>query len=175
MEILRYPLKLVPEFYGKQATELQNATWPEGDSSIITPFQEKLDAEGAMAFFAIHHELLGYAELFPRTIYCENGPLQVWGLASVCVAKSSQGSGIGKTLVKACFQEVDHRKEVCLFQTMVPGFYDKLGCRIIDNTIINHKNQETPDKNPFWDDFIMIYPASYDWPEGTIDLNGLGY
>ena len=64
---------------------------------------------------------------------------------------------------------------VALFQTAIPSFYQKLGARIIENKFINSKNKKEPESNPWWDRYIMIYPASYAWPTGIIDLNGGGY
>ena len=65
--------------------------------------------------------------------------------------------------------------EVVLFQTGVPGFYEKLGARCVSNRFVNSTNSEDPEVNPWWDEHIMIYPSTCDWPEGTIDLLGPGY
>jgi len=177
MEILTYQLDQVPEALAKASTALERVTWPEsfvtedGSPTIFPP-----KPRGSMAFFAIDAELVGYAEIFPRTIFTSEGALTVWGLGSVCVTANRQGAGIGRKVVEACFKAVDKMENsISLFQTGVPGFYHKLNCREVNNRITNSQNKENPEKNPFWDDHIMIYPANYPWPEGDIDLNGKGY
>lgn len=180
MEILQIPNTEVPENLALAAIALEYATWP------VKPLSQKTEAEqietyrnrskDRQAFFALEEKLLGYAEIFPRVIHTQSGSLKIMGLGSVCVSIESRGTGIGKQLVEACFRAVDTGKtEVCLFQTGVPDFYTKLHCKLVGNTFVNRTNQAEPDKNPFWDDHVMIYPADYPWPSGIIDLNGKGY
>jgi hypothetical protein len=88
---------------------------------------------------------------------------------------------LGLEIVTAAFKKLEEfQLDVCLFQTGVPGFYEKLGARTIANPITNHRypNQRQvndADANPFWDESVMIYPATADWPSGVIDLGGAGY
>lgn len=177
MEILKYLLNEVPEDLSEASTALEKATWPEsfetpdGSPPVFPP-----KPEGSMAFFAMDDGLQGYAEIFPRTIFTQEGPLQIWGLGSVCVDANCRGAGIGRKVVEACFAEVDQKENaVSLFQTGVPGFYEKLNCKEVGNQFTNSKDPEHPDKNPFWDDHVMIYPSEHTWPDGPIDLNGKGY
>lgn len=180
MEILQIPNTEVPLGLALQALALEYATWSENPPSQKSK-TEQIDhyrnrSEGRQAFFAQDEKLLGYAEIFPRTIHTESGSMEIMGLGSVCVAQESRGAGIGRKIVEACFKAVDESSiAVCLFQTGVPGFYEKLNCKLVLNKFVDKTHLTDPDKNPFWDDFTMIYPASYDWPEGSIDLNGKGY
>lgn len=177
MNIQQYALNDIPEGLSKAINILQRNTWPE---AIWEPENGEIPAylevrPGTQAFVATDEQLLGYAEIFPRIMYSDHKPMEVWGLASVCVAKESQGLGIGRKVVEACFKAVDQAHSVCLFQTTVPGFYEKLNCRKVENRIVNNTDPTNPETNPFWDEHIMIYPATFDWPAGTIDLNGRGY
>ena len=170
------PLDQVPEDLAKASLALELATWPEAvEASGEDGPAFVVKRPGAIAFFAMDTELLGYAEVFPRTIFSEDGPMETWGLGSVCVTKERQGEGIGRKIVEACFQEVDRHKGVSLFQTGVPGFYEKLNCEAVHNRFINKLDKEQPEANPFWDEYVMIYPKGAKWPTGTIDLNGKGY
>lgn len=177
MRILQYALEAVPAELTEAINSLQQATWPEAiwepENDEIPAYLEK--RPGTRAFIAMDDRLLGYAEIFPRTMYTDNGGLEVWGLASVCVAKASQGLGIGRKIVEACFAQVDAARGVCLFQTTLPGFYQKLNCRLVNNKFVNRTDTKSPNENPFWDEYIMIYPSGFHWPSGTIDLNGRGY
>ena len=65
--------------------------------------------------------------------------------------------------------------EVVLFQTGVPEFYEKLGARCVSNRFVNSTNSAAPEANQWWNEHVMIYPNSFDWPDGTIDLLGPGY
>ncbi len=180
MEIRQIPNAEVADSLALEALALEYATWQEkpatelSEAEQITRYRKR--SEGRQAFFAYDKKLLGYAEIFPRTIYTETGSLQVMGLGSVCVDMANRGLGLGRQIVEACFKAVDQSSvDVCLFQTGVPGFYEKLNCQLVRNRFVNKRDTENTEKNPFWDDYTMIYPASYHWPNGTIDLNGKGY
>lgn len=180
MEILQIPNTEVPDSLALQALALEYATWPEKPPSQKSKAEQiatyRNRSEGRQAFFAQGEKLLGYAEIFPRTIHTESGSLEVMALGSVCVDLESRGSGLGRKIVEACFRAIDKSSiPVCLFQTGVPGFYEKLNCRLVHNRFVNKTSLDDPDKNPFWDDYTMVYPASYSWPKGNIDLNGKGY
>jgi len=76
--------------------------------------------------------------------------------------------------MRETFKLVDSGEFSCsLFQTCVPSFYERLGARVITNRIVNSLGAD-PEARPFWDPTIMVYPKTYDWPEGTIDLLGRG-
>ena len=67
-----------------------------------------------------------------------------------------------------------------LFQTGVPRFYAKLGCRLLHGSrfpVVNStgKGSDAKRRAGFWDASVMVYPALAQLPEGTIDLLGPGY
>jgi hypothetical protein len=64
---------------------------------------------------------------------------------------------------------------VSLFQTSARGFYEKLGARVVENDFCNRLDEEDPEGNPWNEPYAMIYPGTYDWPDGIIDINGARY
>ena len=87
-----------------------------------------------------------------------------------------RGKGLGASIVKSAFARIDaNQYHFCIFQMGVPRFYEKLGCKVIENKIINSNNQEDPNANPFWEEYAMIYPATFLWSSGTIDLLRPGF
>ena len=159
---------------------LMNLTWPDDDT-------EKSVDEKVAGFFEDHSEkicyclyqnkeLVGYAESIPLTIKIENNWLTVLGLGGLNVHPGWRRQGFGGVIVGAVFKRIDASEyPFCLFQTGIPHFYEKLGCRVIENKFINSNDREDPYKNPFWDDYAMIYPATADWPSGTVDLLRKGF
>jgi len=113
---------------------------------------------------------------FTRMIKTERGPMEVMALSCVCVAPERRGEGLGKAVVLEAFRRVDDGKfAVSLFQTSVRGFYEKLGARVVENRFCNRLDNDDPEGNPWMEPYAMIYPASFDWPDGTIDINGPRY
>ena len=155
---------------------LQNSVWPSDEDvdsqcdrflerSAIRPRQELIIAQDG-------ESLIAGAEIFSRTIICQNQAYDVGCLAGVCVLPQRQGEGLGKAIVQKVFSLIDTREfQVFLFQTEIPQFYLKLGAQVIKNRFIDGQSTQ-PFDNPWWDDTVMIYPTSYNWPEGVIDLNG---
>lgn len=108
----------------------------------------------------------------PRRIHTAQGPLDVLALASVKTHPDVRGRGLGRAVVQAALAYVDSGVfGVSLFQTGVPDFYRKLGCRLVNNRFTNSRGAD-PQAVPWWENNIMIYPASYSWPQGDIDLAG---
>ena len=97
-------------------------------------------------------------------------------LSGVCVLPSYQGKGLGAEIVRRTFGRI-HGGEfgVSLFQTTIPAFYKKLDATLVTNRFVNSRNKKDPDANPWNDEWVMMYPRTYSWPQGTIDLNGPGY
>lgn len=127
---------------------------------------------------------LAVSGIFAREILTPRGALTVQGLAGVCSAPELRGGGLGRAVTRAAFAEVDRGAyPLSLFQTGVPDFYVKLGARLVHNPFVNSRFDPTdPNQSgrgsrdqPWWSPHVMIYPARYDWPEGEIDLLGLGY
>lgn len=124
---------------------------------------------------------IAHALIFHREIYFEDsvveklGTENVLALAGVCTEVSRRGLGLGAMVVQEAFKHVGNDAPVCLFQTGVPEFYEKLGGRVVTNKFINRQNEISPEENPWWDSVVMIYPSRFRWPGETVDLNGAGY
>lgn len=121
---------------------------------------------------------------FPREIRTPRGPLTVLALAGVCSVPERRGDGLGRAITRAAFADVDSgRYPVSLFQTNVPDFYAKLGARVVTNPFVNSRFDPNDPaqagrgtrEQPWWSTHAVIYPATYAWPDGEIDLQGLGY
>ena len=143
---------------------------PMPDPADVT---EKWQAQSSTHFVVSDNDsVLAHARIFPRQIFTSQGAFNVGALASVCVHPDYRGRGWGADVVRAALDYLPEIKlEIALFQTGVPQFYEKLGCRLIENRF--HNNGDYDDV--FWDDCAMIYPANSAWPDGEINLNGSGY
>jgi predicted N-acetyltransferase YhbS len=119
---------------------------------------------------------VAHALTFERPVTTNAREVSVMALSGVCVFPSYQGRGLGAEIVRRGFGRI-HVGEfaVSLFQTTIPAFYEKLGATLVPNRFVNSRNKNHPDANPWHDDSVMIYPKSYAWPVGPIDLNGPGY
>jgi predicted N-acetyltransferase YhbS len=121
--------------------------------------------------------VIAHAAAWPQTIGTSQGEMTIVALAQVCTDPAARGRRLGQAVVRAVFDLVDHGPfEHSLFQTShkVRPFYEKLGCGLVTNPIVNSLADD-PTANPFWDDIAMRYPAAKPWPEGEIDLRGPGY
>ena len=104
------------------------------------------------------------------------GSLEVMGLGAVCVREDFRGNNYGKDVVIKSFNRIVRGEfDVALFQTEIPGFYKRYGAKTIENNFYNSQNSIESVTNPWQYPHIMIYPCSFNWPEGEIDLNGVGY
>ena len=164
---------------------LLNSVWPYKDKTIsevtnnwISEITQSEEAENYNTHFVIWVTItaIAHAKIFSLEIYTKNGSIKIAALASVCVSPNYRNKGLGEIVTKSAF---DYAKQssfpASLFQTAIPEFYKKLGSKMVNNKFINSKNEKDPQKNPFWDKCIMIYPAEYNWSESIIDLNGQGY
>jgi predicted N-acetyltransferase YhbS len=169
---------------------LVNSVWPTPDKALTELVQELRGSGREMAaigsektsearlHFVVWEEdrAIAHAVTFPREISTPRAALSAMGLASVCVDPDRRGQGLGAAVARSAFQLVDGGSfPLSLFQTGVPGFYIKLGARTVTNRFVNSANAADPERNPWWEKYVMIYPAHYAWPEGTVDLNGPGY
>jgi predicted N-acetyltransferase YhbS len=121
--------------------------------------------------------VIAHAAAWPRTIGTSDGEMTVLALAQVCTDPTRRGERLGQAVVRAAFDLVDHGPfPHSLFQTSqnVRPFYEKLGACLVTNRIVNSLADD-PQKNPFWDEVVMRYPAAKPWPSGEIDLRGPGY
>ena len=152
--------------------------WPPAEDARPIDMMEKLaewKARGSTHFIIrgnAANPIVAHSMIFKREIFTEAGPLTVGALAGVCSHPDFRGQGLGAAVARAALDYLPELGvEVSLFQTGVPEFYEKLGGRAIENNIYNGDNPEPP----FWSEYAIIYPASYAWPNGPIDLNGVGY
>jgi predicted N-acetyltransferase YhbS len=119
---------------------------------------------------------VAHALTFERPVITAEGQISVMALSGVCVLPNYQGRGLGAEIVRRTFGRIHGGEfDVSLFQTTIPAFYEKLGAIAVTNRFVNSKNRNHPDENPWHDERIMIYPSSYSWPDGQIDLNGPDY
>jgi len=169
----------------RQIVALTSKVWPDSSKTFEQRMQfilkaaESADPEQyeSKRFLVWEDGMVtAHARTFSRRIFVDDEPRDVLALASVCTAENARGRGLGKLVVTAAFSQVDQGLFECsLFQTGVPEFYERLNCRIIENKIVDRTNVNAPQAYPFRDEFAMVYPATIDWPQGTIDLNGKGY
>jgi predicted N-acetyltransferase YhbS len=172
----------------QQIAELLCETWPDHDSGVEdrVRFIERLAEEDrkrdrmmpSPRRYVLWEDNRAevHAYTFERTVETSAGPLSVMALAGVAVAKGRRGQGLGRAVVRQAFSRVDSGEfVVSLFQTGVPDFYRKLDSRVIENRFVNSLSRADPDGNPWADEYVMIYPSRFAWPEGVIDLKGRGY
>ena len=173
----------------RQATRivaLTNSTWPQTDKTVSEIVQELLrnanlpaspvTSESSRFVIWGGERVVAHANVFVRRIYFGAGEMDVLALAGVCTDPEVRGQGMGVAVVRRAFEKLAALNlTVCLFQTGVASFYEKLGARKIENQFVNRANAADPMANPWWDKTIMIYPTDADWPEDKIDLGGTGY
>ncbi|MDF2439641.1 MAG: hypothetical protein JWN98_625 [Abditibacteriota bacterium] len=158
---------------------LTRTVWPPAADAAPPDIQRTIEgwqAQSTAHFRIEQSEVLAYARLFPRVITSTQGPLTVGALAAVCVHPDYRGQGWGAEVVRAAFAFLPEMgATIALFQTGVPHFYEKLGARRITNCFYNGTRADLRNKSPWWDPYVMIYPATFAFPEGDIDLGGGGF
>ena len=117
------------------------------------------------------------ATVRPRKVKTTRGHETIAGLCDVISHPEVRGCGYAKEVMHAVFSTVDHGEfSFSLFQTAgARGFYEKLRCKVVDNSIVNSCNIEDPTSNPFWEPWVMGYAGAGELPKGEIDLLGAGY
>ena len=121
--------------------------------------------------------IVANANLHPRRMLTSRGSELVGGLCAVVSHPDVRGRGFGKAVVRAAFDHVDiGEHSFALFQSRADarGFYEKLGCHVVDSPVVNSRSSESPRANPFWEQWVMSYSVN-DMPEGEIDILGPGY
>ena len=167
--------------------ELLVRVWPTSQKNVDVRLQQMLDMghdyrgtdEQAPRSFLLREDgrVLAHSAIIPRTIGTSQGELTIAGLARVCTGPDQRGRGLGALIVQPVFDLVDQGVfAFSLFQTApeVKPFYEKLGCAVIDNPVVNSLADDMHD-SPFWDRVVMRYPNGPGWPAGEIDLRGPGY
>ena len=184
-DVIEYFQTEITEAQARQIVALTNKVWPDSQKTIDQRLQfilgssesEAPEERESLRFVVWENGVaIAHARTFRRTVYVGDRALDVLALAGVCTDDTARGRGLGALVVKKAFEQVDRQEfEFSLFQTGVPEFYKKLNCQLIQNKIIDRTNFADPENNPFWDRFVMTYPADQVWPEGVVDLNGKGY
>lgn len=156
---------------------LKQQVWPKGAPDINGAIKRFLDSERPEierhVLVIEEGALRGYAKFSTRFVTIGSKIVHNMALASVCVDPNYRGAGVGSRMVRNAFGHVDNGTFDCsFFQTGVPGFYEKLGARRVVNRFYNSLNG---DENPWWDPYVMLYPASYPLSGEPIDLMGKGY
>jgi GNAT superfamily N-acetyltransferase len=171
---------------------LWTSIWPPEDEPLTEEFiqrtaRETLDKmrepapspEQRRRVFAIFDdgEPVAASLVEAREVVTCRGPVTVAALAGVATRPDRRGRGLGRAVVEAVFDLVDRGDFGCsLFQTSneVLPFYEKLGARQVHNRF-HDSTADDPDADPFWDDVRVVYPATYDWPDGPVDTRGPGW
>lgn len=166
---------------------LMASTWPKPEKDAAfraarliqlgaeLPGPERLASRSWVLFDG--DRCIAHSAMQPREIAIAGQPLWIMGLGAVCTDGSRRGQGLGARVVRAAFEMIDQGVvRYSLFQTsnQVRPFYERLGCCRVTNRVFN-STAEDPEANPFWDEVVMRYPDGPGWPEGPIDLRGLGY
>jgi len=130
----------------------QRKTISEVVKDRILEIKKRNDENTFCTHFVIwkNKKAIAYAKIFPREIFMKQGSIKVAALASVGVDPNHRKNGLGAFVTKNVFEFVKQSSfPVSLFQTAVPGFYEKLDSKIVHNKFVNSKNEKDPQKNPF--------------------------
>lgn len=157
---------------------LNSTVWPpnpDAPAIEMTPVSERPDRYTVAV--ELEGRIVAAAEGFTREVSCGDRRMKILALCGVCTLPECRGRGYGAIVVKKVLELMDKGGyEAALWQTGVPDFYVKLGACEVGNKFCNSLHPNDKAKNPFWDKNIMLYPANCkNWPDGTIDLRGLGY
>lgn len=171
----------VPQFAA--IGQLMSVVWPgkvqaERSQDEMGEFVAQVRQRDGIFAIALDDDgsVIAHSSIFSREILLPTGRTTVGALAGVCCHPNWRNRGLGRDVVRATFARVDEGQfSVSFFQTGVPGFYEKIGARLVHNRCFNSFNAEDPTGNPWWEPHLMVYPALYPWPDGEIDLLGRGW
>lgn len=105
--------------------------------------------------------VIGHAKIFRRSITIgDDHSVNANALSCVFVLPEYRGQGYGTKLVLGAFA---YSGNVFMWQTTVPGFYTRLGARILRSQFVDQ---------PWTDPYVMVYPSSFEFGEGKIDIQG---
>ncbi len=179
--------RTMTEAEARPLAELVHKVWPRPHKTVdtriaelIEPWQDYRGPDDQCPRSIVVREagrVIAHAAADPRTIGTSLGEITVVALGKVCTDPAERGRKLGAAVVRRVFQLVDDGTyRWSLFQTChhVRPFYEKLGCTLVENPVVNSLADD-PAANPFWDDVVMRYPAGAGWPAGQIDLRGPGY
>jgi hypothetical protein len=100
------------------------------------------------------------------------GARERWVLAlrRVATYAAHRGVGQGSRAVRAALARLTPERDVCLFQTDIPVFYERIGARRIDNQVSTSVGGYA-----FRSAAAMILPGTAPWTPEAIDLCGPGW
>ena len=157
--------------------KLMDMIWPVQKGTPpyeLAPDEERPDKMIAAVFDG--DRAIAHSEGFRRTILTEAGPLDILALAGVCVLPDYRRLGYGGAVAKMQLARVDRGEfALAFYQTKVPEFYASLGGAVVKQRVRNSRHPVDPEKSPFWEPCLVVYPGTAKLPGGVIDLNGLGY
>ncbi|WP_282125300.1 GNAT family N-acetyltransferase [Marinifilum flexuosum] len=174
--------KNLSSFEIQKIVELLSSIWPPIEESI--DINQMIQTYSTTPLYSFHkvllyfkdEELIGHTEVFNREVFVGTNKMEILALAGVCVKLEFRGKDIGFSMVENAFRFVDNGKFKCsIFQTNVPGFYERIECKQIQNRFVNRKSKTDVNKNPWRDPFVMLYPESLNLGLSEIDLNGECY
>lgn len=151
--------------------DLWAIVWPPGRSSVEREQKYEGLREHEVHIARVDGEVFAIARTFNQTILMGDSPRDVIALASVCSHPEHRGEGYGKAVALAALAR-SSAVAPALFQTGVPSFYERLGGRVINNSI----STSTVGVEAFTDDRIMIHPKDAPWDEAAaVDLTVAGW
>jgi predicted N-acetyltransferase YhbS len=161
--------------------KLYAATWIN-DATDDFDAKAKHLRNGALATPAMQYvltldgdRLVAAGNSFAREITVGDARFTALAMAGVAVREDLRGNGLGRQVVGELLSRVDNGEyPFAIFQTDVPGFYEKLNSRVLDNRIVNSLADD-PQARPFWSSHAILYPAAFPLGKDTIDLLGPGY
>ncbi len=184
MRVARFGKEEINAELIEKAESLWAAVWPPSDPISEDRMERRLKrfksihSSYRLHMLWINGQVVAQCSSFHREIEFLNSKKRLvqLGLAGVCSSPSHRGNGYGAAVVKDAFARLGEEKlPFSLYQTEVPQFYEKLGAKKVENRFVNSKSEEDSDANPWWNDFVMTYPAQAAWEEGSVDLLGPGY
>ena len=179
LSVLTIAIDQAPDDLLLQAIALLASIWPKAsldltDAASVQNNVNRARARGGTMFVILEGDrLVAHARVSERDMHLPEETVSVGCLAGVCVDAEFRGRNLGRQVVGAAFGLVDSGViPVLLFQTAVPGFYEKMGARQLANTFFNGTDLRLGLERPWWEAHVMSYPASFIWPDAPIDLNG---
>lgn len=154
--------------------DLWERVWPGDKHTRRARMNERFDPLDEHLFHLAFDgdELVAIARTFHHTVQISDRETPIVALASVCSEPSRRGEGWGDAVVRSAFAHCAGAERLGLFQTGVPGFYERFGSRTISNRVFTSQ----PGASAFTDDFVMIHPNGPEWDEAAeIDLRMAGW
>lgn len=185
MKVERQAASSLEEPFAKAICELWEKTWPRKAERSLeerVAWLLKLDSDDGQDdqfhYLQEGRRLLAVCRSFRKRIrFLDLGrEAVVLALAGVCVSEAWRGGGLGARIVSDAFRRLEEGDlEHCLFQTGVPGFYQKLGSFVVENEFVNSLSEKDPQERPWWEPWVMVHGERERWGRGRIDLLGDGY